>query len=379
MHRRLARPLLALTTLAFAMTACPAVARADTVYVISRTGSSGSQLFRFQTSNPYATAVALPLAYDLNEPSALALGPDGNLYIGDVAPDFSGGRISRYTIATGSIAPVVALDGTSPPFSGGPVAPASIAFRPASQGGEMLVGRSPISQFYPGFTSTGPVLKVAGWDGSGPLQVGDYTGGAGGDLGASPGLALAPDGTLYVSSSQYAFPTLTGTIASFASAGVTGTFAGNVAVEGSGANLPADTGLAGPTGLLVGGSTSLYSASVMNGRIYRTDLATNTTTAFGDELLDGVGLGSPGAIAALTGGDLIAGDSAASGLLWRIAADGSTTTVLFDPAAGANVGGFDFGAIGGLAVVPEPSAVALAGMGCMAIGWKAWRRRRRVA
>ncbi len=375
MHRRLARPHLALKILAVALLAAPAISQADTVYVLSQ---SGGQLFRFDTSNPYGTAAAVPLSYALNSPAGLALGPDGNLYIGDIAPDFSGGRISRFTIATGSIAPVVTLSGTT--FTAGPIAPAAIAFRPASQGGEMLVGRSPISQLYFGFPNDGPVVKVAGWDGSGPLQVTDYADGTGGSLASSPGLAVAPDGTLYASSSSYTLSTLSGTIASFASAGATGTFAGNVAVEGAGASLPADAGLSGPTGLLLGGSTSLYAASVMNGRIYRTDLTTNTTTAFGDVLLDGVGLGSPGALALLSGGDVIAGDSALAGLVWRISADGSTTTVLFDPTAGANVGGFDFGAIGGLAVVPEPSAVALAGIGGLAVGWQAWRhRRRRVA
>jgi sugar lactone lactonase YvrE len=363
MIRRLLLVLVPGLALASALTT---VVRAETTYVVSQ---SGNQLFRFDTANPYGTVAAVPLSYALNAPSGLALGPDGNLYIGDIAPDFSAGRISRYTIATGSLAPVVTLSGTT--FTAGPIAPAAIAFRPATQGGEMLVGRSPISNLYFGFPNDGPVVKVAGWAGSGPAQVTDY---AGSSLASSPGLAVAPDGTLYVSNSTYPSSTLTGTIASFASAGVIGTFAGNIAVPGAGASPPTNAGLSGPTGLLFGGASTLYSASVMNGRIYQTDLATNTTTAFGGPLLDGVGLGSPATLARLAGGDLIVGDSA-GGLLWRISADGSTTSVFFDPTAPANVSGVDFGAIGGLAVVPEPSAVVLAVIGGAGLGWRFRPRR----
>jgi hypothetical protein len=373
MHRPLAPPrfLQAVAACVSIITALTGIAPAETVYVLSK---SGGQLFRFDAADPYGTVAAITLSDPLTEPSALALGPDGNLYIGDLTPDSSGGRISRYTIATGSLAPVVTLSGTT--FTASPIAPAAIAFRPASQGGEMLVGRSPLSPFL-GFPGSGPVVQVAGWDGSGPLEVTDYTGGSGGGLNASPGLAVAPDGTLYVSNSSYAFPTLSGTISSFAAAGASGTFAGTVAAPGAGANLPSDAGLSGPTGLLLGGSTSLFSASVMNGRVYRTDLATNTTAAFGDVLLDGSGTGSPGTLARLAGGDLLVGDSAFAGLIWRISADGSTTTVLFDPTAEANTSGIDFGAIGGLAVVPEPSALVLAFLGAAGLGWRCRMRRRR--
>jgi len=348
------------------------VGRAETVYVLSQ---SENQLLRFDAADPYGTVAPVSLSYSLNAPSGLAVGPDGNLYIGDLEPDYSAGRISRFTIATGSLAPVVTLSGTT--FTSSPIAPAAIAFRPASQGGEMLVGRSPISNLYFGFPNDGPVVTVSGWNGSGPLQVANYTGGPGSRLSSSPGLAVAPDGTLYVSNATYVSSTLTGTITSFASAGATGTFAGNVALPGAGANLPADAGLSGPTGLLLGGSTSLFSASVMNGRVYRTDLTTNTTAAFGGLLLDGSGTGSPGTLARLAGGDLLVGDSAFSGRIWRISADGSTTTVLFDPTAEANTSTIDFGAIGGLAVVPEPSAVVLAAVGAAGLGWRFWPRRRR--
>lgn len=368
MTRRLLPILVAGLAMASALTN---VGRAETVFVVSQ---NGNQLFRFDTANPYGTVASVPLSYGLNAPSGLGLGPDGNLYIGDIAPDYSAGRISRYTIATGSLAPAVTLSGTT--FTAGPIAPAAIAFRPASQGGEMLIGRSPISNLYFGFPNDGPIVKVAGWNGSGPVQVADYTGGPGGVLASSPGLAVAPDGTLYVSNSTYPSSTLTGTIASFASAGVTGTFGGNVAVPGAGASPPTDAGLSGPTGLLLSGTSSLFSASVMNGRVYRTDLTTNTTTAFGGLLLDGSGTGSPGALARLAGGDLIIGDTAGAGLLWRISADGNTTSVFFDPSAPENVSGIDFGAIGGLAVVPEPSAVVLAVIGLVSVGWRFRPRRR---
>lgn len=326
MHRALPRILAAATACAVLVTAV----RAETVYFVSRANGG---LYSFDTSGTAITTVKEPNTF--SQPAALAFGPDGNLYIGDAT---AGGRIARYEFSGGNVSTVVALSGTDPAFSGGPVSPAAIAFRPT---GQMLVGRNPEAIFTG--APAGPVLQVSGWEVGGTATVQDYTSGT--TQTYSPGLAVAADGTLYASNSLYGVETflLTGNVLKF---GPGGTFQAEVAADGSGSG-----GLFGPTGLALAGN-SLYIASVMDGIVYETDLtnpdtATNTTV-FGITNGDNIG-----PLATLANGNVLAGAVATTGLIYQ-----------FDPSGelvGSPFGGGSYGAIGGLAVapVPEPSTVVI--------------------
>jgi len=319
---------LALSLVAFAVVPCDA----DTVYT---TSFSTGELVRYDSANPAGTATVLSGSGVLSKPAAIAVGPDGNLYIGEdgdgssIAP-----RISRYTVATGSLSTVH----TFPAFD---LFPGSLAFK----GTDLLVGRNPF------YGNTGPIAKLANATGGGPLAVSDYT--TGGNLASSPGLALAADGRLYVASQTYNFITgvASGPVARFDAAGA---YVADVIASGS-------SGLAGPTGLVVSGST-LYTASIMTGSVLRTDLATDVTTSFAST-------GGPfevGGLALLADGSLLAGSPSGSGSIYHFGTDG---TLLSTYASG-------LGQIGGIVAVPEPAATTLAAAGAI-VG--AWALRRRVA
>jgi len=341
MLRRLLSVLVATLCLAPGLTV-----RADLAYFVSKTTGG---LYTLDTSGggitPLTGTSAFPGA------TALALGPDGNLYIGDST---GGGSIRRYTLATGSVSTIVTLSGSNPAFGGGPVSPTSLAFTP---GGALLVGRNPESQFagYP----AGQVLEVVGWNGGTPT-VQDYTSGSG--LNYQTGLTVAPDGRLFASNTLYNIfvspPELTGNVVAFNSAGV---YQAVVASDGT-----ALGGLSGPTGLGVFGG-SLFIASAMNGKVYKTDLAnpdpaTNTiefATSGGDYL---------GPLAMLSNGNLLVGSvSGPAGLIYEFDTTGSLVN-----AFGSGGG---YGQIGGIVAVPEPAAalLALAGASCVGV----WRIRRR--
>jgi sugar lactone lactonase YvrE len=322
----------------------PAVrANAHTVYFTSKTTGG---LYSFDTSGTAITQIAANNTF--TSPTALALGPDGNLYIGDGA---GGGRVARYVMTTGSVATVVSLAGS------GPASPGAIAFRTSAQGGQMLVGRNPETAFfsYP----TGPVLEVSGWNAGQTPSVQAYTTGTSVDY--SPGLAVAADGTLYVSNSLYNIATfaMTGNVLEFDSSG---TFQTQVTADGS-----ATGGLFGPAGLAIVGN-SLFVASAMDGWVYKTDLSNPNTSsntvpyayASGDYI---------GPLAALSNGGLLVGSvSGPAGLIYQFDADGDLVSAF---------GASQYGQIGGIVAVPEPSAalLALAGVSCAGL----WRSRRRKA
>jgi sugar lactone lactonase YvrE len=308
-------------------------ARAETVYVTSFTTG---EIISYDSANPAGTKTVLSGSGSLTKPSALAFGPDGNLYVGEsgdgatVAP-----RIAKFNLATSTLSTVVAFDDFS-------VVPGSLVFK----GNDLLVGRNPF------FSNNGPIVKVSNATG-GVISVADYT--SGGSLASSPGLALAADGSLYVSDQTYNFVSrvATGPVKRFDAAGA---YVGEVIASGS-------SGLLGPTGLVISGST-LYTASIMAGTVLQTNLGTDFTQPFANA---GSAF-SVGALALLADGSLLAGSPSGSGAIYRFGTDGA----LLDTYASG------LGQIGGITVapVPEPSTIALAVAGGIAVVARLRRRSR---
>lgn len=364
-YRTLARLLAAALTLA--VFAAPA--RADTVYVVSQ--STGG-LFRFDSANPGGTItnISISLTGTFNTPTALALGPDGHLYVGESGddPEFSP-RISRVEV-TGSTATrttVVTLTGTDTAIYGASekLAPAAIAFRRQSDGGQMLVGRNPEAQLG---QATGPIVTVTGWNTAEPT-VAYFTTGL--SLNSSPGLAVSTvDGSLYVSNSSYGGGGLAiaGQVERFDAAENPAPFVSTV-VSGSGGPIANF----GPTGLAVFGSM-LYSASTQSSSVYATNLTTGQTNLLG--AIQPVFGFDAGPLALLSSGDLLTGSvSGANPSLYLVPASGTGQSL--DPFFTYQ----NFGAIGGIAVVPvpEPTALTLAAMAAVGLGWRGMRRRSRRA
>lgn len=308
-----------------------APARADIAYF---TSFSTGALVRFDTANPAGTATVLSGSGSTVSPAALALGPDGNLYIGEAGDGASyAPRITRFNLTTNTLSPVHT-------FAFYDVFPGSLAFK----GNDLLVGRNPFYQ------NTGAVVRLAGAT-TGSVSVSDYT--SGGSLASSPGLAIASDGRLYVSDQTYNFLTgiASGSVKRF---DATGGYIGEMVASGSG-------GLYGPTGLAINGST-LFTASIMTGTIVQTNLGTDVTTAFASA-------GSAfevGSLALLSNGGLLAGSPSGSGNIYRFGPDGSLASTY---ATG-------FGQIGGIVAVPEPTTAALALGGIALAAWRRWRRSR---
>ena len=323
MPHRVARFAIPAAILVLLIAARPAAA--DTVYVTSFTTG---ELISYDSANPAGTQTVLLPAGSIVQPSAVAVGPDGNLYIGENGDGSTyAPRISKYEPATLTLSTVY-------PFAGFEVFPGSLVF----QGTDLLIGRNPF------FGNTGPIVKLENATG-GLLALSDYT--AGGSLASSQGLALAADGRLYVSDQTYNFISgiASGPVKRFDAAG---SYVGEVIADGA-------DGLAGPTGLAINGTT-LYTASIMNGSILQTDLTTDTTTAFATT-------GGPfevGSLALLSDGSLLAGSPSGSGNIYHFGTDG---TLMSTFASG-------LGQVGGIATVavPEPASASLVVCGLAAAG-----------
>ncbi len=323
-----------LVVIILACAALVATARGDTVYAVSNTDG---RIIRYDSADPAGTAVTLSGSGAIVGAAGLALGPDGNLYIGEsgnistVVPS-----IRRLNLTNNSLSTVYT-------FAASEVFPGSLVFK----GNDLLVGRNPF------FEDTGTIVKVGNATG-GTIAVSDYT--SGGSLASSPGLAFGQDGSLYVSNQTYDFGTqnASGPVVKFDAAGV---FVGEVVAGGTA------TGLYGPTGIGIRGTT-LYTSSIMDGSILQTNLLNDTTSPFGTtNVLFGA---SP--LALLSDGGLIVGSAGGGGAIYQFDAGGSLTSTF-------NSG---LGTIGGLVVapVPEPSTIVTAGIGIAAA---AAMVRRRVA
>ena len=321
-----------LTAAVIACAALVATARGDTVYAVS---FNDGRLIRFSSADPSNTVVTLSGSGAMGRAAGLALGPDGNLYIGDngdfgsIAPS-----IKKFDLTANSLSTVYT-------FSSFELFPGSLAFN----GNDLLVGRNPLAE------DIGPIVRLANAVG-GAATPSDFT--SGGSLASSPGLAIGSDGTLYVSNQTYSNTSrvASGPVVKFDAAGL---YAGEVIASGS------STGLFGPTGIGIRGNT-LYTVSIMDGSILKTNLLDNSTTAFGSA--GGPFQASP--LALLSDGGLIVGSAGGAGAIYRL------------DATGAVVGTFNsgLGTIGGLVVapVPEPTTLVTAAIGL--VGALAYGRRR---
>lgn len=310
------------------------VAHADTVYAVS---NSDGRIIRYDSANPSGSTVTLSGSGAIVNAAGLALGPDGNLYIGE-SGDFStiAPAIRRLDLSSNTLSTVFT-------FSEFDVFPGALAFK----GSDLFVGRNPF------YGNTGAVVRLANAMGN-SATASNYT--TGFSLASSPGLAFGADGALYVSSMNYDFQSgvASGSVVKF---DVSGAYLNEVVAGGG------STGLLGPTGLGLKG-TNLYTASIMSGSVLTTDLLTGSTSAFGQT---GVPFGaSP--LAVLSDGGLIVGSAGGAGAIFRFDAAGNLVDTF-------NSG---LGTIGGVVAVPEPSTAVAASIGIAAAAWMR-RRRRRMA
>ncbi|MEI6241274.1 MAG: hypothetical protein WCR51_12870 [Planctomycetia bacterium] len=311
--RRLRR-VLAILGLVIAVCAS-AAARADTVYAVS---NNDGRIIRYDSSNPASSVVTLSGSGAIVSAAGLALGPDGNLYIGEngdfatIAPN-----IKRFDLTNSSLSTVYS-------FQLFDVFPGALLFK----GNDLLVGRNPF------FGNTGAIVKIANATGSSAVAT-EYTSGV--TLASSPGLALGPDGSLYVSNQTYDFGTsvASGPVLKF---NASGGYIGEVVAGGTA------SGLYGPTGLGIHDS-KLFTSSIMNGAVLQTNLLDDSTASFGTT---GLPYGaSP--LAVLSDGSVLVGSAGGAGAIYEF--DGS----------GSLVGTFNsgLGTIGGLAVVPVPEPATI--------------------
>jgi hypothetical protein len=310
-----------LSVLCLAISSTPAAAKADTVYALS---NNDGRVIRYDSTNPANSVVTLSSSGAIVSAAGLALGPDGNLYIGENG-DFSTvvPAIKRLNLANNSLSTVYS-------FSTFNVFPGALVFK----GNDLLVGRNPF------FGDTGPVVKLSNATG-GSVSSSNYT--TGGSLASCPGLALGPDGSLYVSDQTYDFQTYTasGPVLKF---DASGQYVGQVIASG------VATGLYGPTGIGIQGST-LFTASIMNGAVLKTNLLDDSTTSFGTT---GVPFGaSP--LALLADGGLIVGSAGGAGDIYRFNGAGLLVETYSS----------GLGTIGGLVAVPvpEPASIVTAMIG----------------
>jgi RHS repeat-associated protein len=289
-------------------------------------------------------------------PGGVALSPDGSLYIADsinsrirrVGPD----GIITTVAGTGT----VGYSGDGGPATGAQLGtPNGIAVSP--DGGLYIA-----DYFNNSIRRVGPdgiITTVAGTGASG------YSGDGGPATNAMlfgpGGVALSPDGSLYIADS--------GRIRRVGSDGIITTVAGTGASGYSGDGGPATGAMLGPTGVALSPDGSLYIADSGNSRIRRVgpDGIITTVAGTGASGYSGDGgpatgamLFGPGGVALSPDGSLYIADSV-NNRIRRVGPDGIITTVAGTgtkgysgdggPATGAQLAGYSFG----IAVSPDGS------------------------
>jgi hypothetical protein len=312
----------------------PSTGRCDTVYAVS---FSNGELVRYDSADPQGTLTTLVASGQLEQPSAVTLGPDGNLYIGTSGDGLSiAPAITRYEISSGTLSPV---------YSFGVIGtvPGSLAF----QGTSLLVGRNPL------LADVGPIVRLTNVIGGGEVTASNYSSGS--TLASSPGLAVGADGSFYVSDQSFDPGTgvAFGPVKRF---DASGNYVGEVIADGA-------AGLAGPTGLVLRGTT-LYTASIETGAVLATDLTTTTTQTFGTTGQQY----ATGVLASLSDGGLLAGDPLAQSPneIYRFDAQG---TLIESYSLG-------LGEVGGIVTIPVPEPATLTCLGLTAVAGGLWARRR---
>jgi len=319
------------------MFAAAGSARGDIVYVASK---SSGKLLRFDTAaNPMAVETLSPTLY---QPAALAFGADGNLYVAEWGNSGNSNtpQVRRYSPATNQISLVAELPGSKP---------SAIAFTPD---GKMLVGR----------TGAGQMVGNDGWN-QGSVAISSF----GPSLNGSTGIAVAPDGSVYVSNmslapSGFGYDIASGPVVRLTSGG---TFDREIVPDGSETG-----GLSGPTGVVLSAG-ALFTASVMNGLIFKTTgLDSSPSTEPFGALADSY-LSSPGSLISLTDGSFLAGSAFPSNnSIYQVSSAGSNLATIINS---------NFGQVGGLAAVPEPSAWALITVAALTLASHRFRSSQRQA
>ncbi len=222
--------------------------------------ASNSGILRFSsTGAPLGTFVPLGSG-GLTPPGTPAFGPDGNLYVPDVA------EVLRFDGKTGAF-----IDSFVPAGSGGLTHPTFIVFGPD--------GNLYVSDYFG--NSSGVVRRYNGTTGAsmGPFTVGR-------NLVEPVGLVFGPDGNLYVADAV--------NVEKFN--GATGVFMATFVPSGSG-------GLSGPGLLAFGSDGNLYVASAHTGVIRYN----GTTGAFIDQFVPEIGVRADGGFAFGPDGNLYVG------------------------------------------------------------------------